>query len=122
MKLLLIEDDTFYREFYSEKLKGEDMEVEVAQDGEEGLEKAAKIKPDLILLDIIMPKKDGFEVLQGLSENASLKKIPVIVFSTLGQESDVEKAKALGAVEYINKSFFDFDNLKAKIKAIAKKP
>lgn len=121
MRLLLVEDDTFFREFYSAKLKAEGMEVEVASDGEEGLKKAAEVKPDLILLDIIMPKKDGFDVLQSLSQNATLKKIPVIVFSTLGQESDVEKAKKLGAIDYINKSFFDFDGLKAKIKAASKK-
>ena len=120
MKLLLVEDDTFFREFYSAKLKEEGMEVEVASDGEAGLEKAQSIKPDVILLDIIMPKKDGFEVLQALSQSASLKKIPVIVFSTLGQETDVEKAKKLGARDYINKSFFDFDGLKTKINTVLK--
>ncbi len=121
MKLLLIEDDTFFREFYSAKLQQEGMEVEMASDGDEGLKKADEIKPDIILLDIIMPKKDGFDVLQSLSQNATLKKIPVIVFSTLGQESDVEKAKKLGAVDYINKSFFDFEGLKTKINAALKK-
>lgn len=121
MRILLVEDDTFFREFYAAKLKEEGMEVEIASDGEEGLEKAEKTKPDVMLLDIIMPKKDGFEVLQALSQNATLKKIPVIVFSTLGQESDVEKAKKLGATDYINKSFFDFDGLKTKIKAVSKK-
>lgn len=121
MKILLVEDDTFFREFYAAKLKEEGMEVEVASDGEEGLDKVSKVKPDLILLDIIMPKKDGFEVLAALSQNATLKKIPVIVFSTLGQESDVEKAKKLGASDYINKSFFDFENLKTKIKALSQK-
>ncbi len=121
MRILLVEDDTFFREFYAAKLHEEGMEVEIASDGEEGLEKAEKTKPDVILLDIIMPKKDGFEVLQALSQNATLKKIPVIVFSTLGQESDMEKAKKLGATDYINKSFFDFAGLKTKIKAVAKK-
>lgn len=120
MKVLLIEDDTFFREFYSSKLQQTGMEVEMAADGEEGLAKVAKVKPDVILLDIIMPKKDGFEVLQSLSESPSLKKIPVIVFSTLGQDSDVEKAKKLGAVDYINKSFFDFDKLKSKVVAFGK--
>jgi DNA-binding response OmpR family regulator len=121
MKILLVEDDTFFREFYAAKLKEDGMEVEVASDGEEGLDKATKLKPDLILLDIIMPKKDGFEVLQALSQSATMKKVPVIVFSTLGQESDVEKAKKLGARDYINKSFFDFENLKTKIKALSQK-
>lgn len=120
MRLLLIEDDTFFREFYAAKLKEEGIEVEVATDGEDGLDKITKVKPDIILLDIIMPKKDGFEVLQALSQSASLKKIPVIVFSTLGQETDVEKAKKLGARDYINKSFFDFDGLKTKINTVLK--
>ena len=121
MRLLLVEDDTFFREFYAAKLKEEGMEVEVATDGEEGLKKVSEVKPDVILLDIIMTKKDGFDVLQALSQSPSLKKIPVIVFSTLGQESDVEKAKKLGAVDYINKSFFDFEGLKSKINAVYKK-
>lgn len=121
MRILLVEDDTFFREFYAAKLKEDGMEVEIATDGEDGLLKAEKTKPDVILLDIIMPKKDGFEVLSTLSQNANLKKIPVIVFSTLGQESDVEKAKKLGATDYINKSFFDFAGLKAKILAVSKK-
>lgn len=121
MRILLVEDDTFFREFYAAKLKEEGMEVEIATDGVEGLEKAEKTKPDVMLLDIIMPKKDGFEVLLALSQSATLKKIPVIVFSTLGQDSDVEKAKKLGATDYINKSFFDFDGLIAKIRAVSKK-
>ena len=121
MKVLLIEDDTFFREFYASKLTEEGMEVEIAGDGIEGLEKINKVKPDVVLLDIIMPKKDGFEVLQTISQSPTLKKIPVIVFSTLGQESDMERAKKLGAVDYINKSFFDFDGLKSKIQAVAKK-
>lgn len=120
MKLLLIEDDTFFREFYASKLKEEGYEVDTAGDGEAGIEALGKSKPNLVLLDIIMPKKDGFEVLAHMQNSTSLKKIPVIVFSTLGQQSDVEKAKALGAVDYINKSFFDFNNLKSKIASFIK--
>jgi CheY-like chemotaxis protein len=65
-----------------------------------------------------MPNKDGFEVLEVLSKDPNLQSIPVLVFSTLGTEQDVEKAKRLGAVDYVNKSFFDFDNLLAKIQTI----
>ena len=121
MKLLLAEDDKFFREFYSTKLKEQSIEVETASDGEEALQKLLTFMPDVILLDIIMPKKDGFEVLKSLAEQELLHKIPVLVFSTLGQENDVEKARLLGARGYINKSFFDFDKLYARIVELGKK-
>ncbi len=120
MKILLIEDDTFFREFYASKLKDEGYEVDTAADGVIGIEKLDKVKPDLVLLDIIMPNKDGFDVLEHKSKSPSIKHIPTIVFSTLSQESDVKRAKELGAIDYINKSFFDFENLKTKIKAVIK--
>lgn len=120
MRLLLIEDDVFFRKFYVEKLKEKGFEIEEADDGEQGLEKTRSFKPDLIVLDIIMPKKDGFEVLNTLQADDNLKKIPVLVFSTLGQESDIEKAKKLGAADYVNKSLFDFNDLLAKINALTK--
>lgn len=118
MRILIMEDDIFFQKFYSAELEQRGYEVKVASNGEIGLKEAANFNPDLILLDIIMPKKDGFTVLQDLQKDIKLKSIPVIVFSTLGQEKDVEKAKALGAKDYINKSFFDLDTLIAKISAI----
>src|SRR5688572_3460453 len=104
-KILIIEDDKFFQKFYSSKLKEDGYELQVAEDGEDGIQKAMLFKPSLIILDIIMPKKDGFEVLTVLSKNEELKKIPVLVFSTLSQAQDVEKAKKLGAKDYINKSY-----------------
>ena len=121
MKLLLIEDDVFFRKFYVEKLKEKGFEVDEADDGEQGLEKIRTFKPDLVVLDIILPKKDGFEVLKSLQNDTLLKKIPVLVFSTLGQEADIEKAKKLGAADYVNKSLFDFNNLLTKINTLTKK-
>ncbi len=118
MKILLIEDDTFFRGFYSTKLKEKGIEIDVAADGEEGLQKIASFHPDLVLLDIIMPKKDGFEVLETMKKEGT--NIPTLVFSTLGQEKDVEKARLLGAKGYVNKSFFDFDKLYAKILEVSK--
>jgi len=115
MKILLMEDDEFFREFYSSKLREKDIEVEIARNGEEGLQKLKEFTPDLVLLDIIMPKKDGFDVLKGMAQLQLLPRIPVIVFSTLGQENDIEKARLLGARGYVNKSFFDFDALYATI-------
>ena len=121
MKILVVEDDHFFQKFYSLKLKEAGFEVDLAGDGVEALEKLTQYKPDLILLDIIMPKKDVFEVLEALKGDPALKNIPVLVFSTLGQDSDVERAKNLGARDFVNKSFFDFDNLVVKVKSLLSK-
>lgn len=115
MKILLAEDDLFFQNFYSRKLVEAGFQVEVAGDGNEAIQKLMASKPDLMLLDLIMPNKDGFEVLIERSKHESLKAIPVIIFSTLGQTTDVEKAKKLGATDYVNKTFFDFDVLLAKV-------
>lgn len=120
MRILLAEDDLFFQKFYSTKLAEKGFEIVTVSDGEEAINKVLEVKPDLILLDIIMPKKDGFEVLLELGKDIQTKDIPVIVFSSLGQEQDVEKAKNLGAKDYINKSFYDFDSLVAKISAYKK--
>src|SRR3989338_11008797 len=120
MRILIIEDDTFFQNFYQTKLEEKGFQIDIASNGNEGLNKIYSLKPDLIILDLIMPEKDGFEVLQILSQNTDLKKIPVLVFSTLGQESDVQKAKQLGASDYVNKSFLDLDKLISKIYSVAK--
>ena len=119
MKILVIEDDTFFQHFYVAKLREQQFEVEAASNGEEGLEKAQVFMPDIILLDLIMPKKDGFEVLEAIQQDTVLRNIPILVFSTLGSEKDIEKAKQPGAKDYVNKSFFDFDALVAKIHMVA---
>jgi DNA-binding response OmpR family regulator len=118
MKILLAEDDLFFQNFYSKKLLEQGFQIDVAGDGNEALQKMMAIKPDLVLLDLIMPNKDGFEVLTEVSKHETLKKIPILIFSTLGQDADVEKAKKLGATGYVNKTFFDFDNLLAKVKSM----
>lgn len=120
MNILLVEDDLFFQNFYAKKLLEQGFRVEVAGDGNEALYKMKQAMPDLVLLDLIMPQKDGFEVLSDVAKNESLKNIPIVVFSTLGQKDDIEKAKKLGAVDYVNKTFFDFDNLLAKINSIVK--
>lgn len=118
MKILLIEDDVFFQKFYLTKLREQQVEVEVAGDGEEGLIKMKSVNPDLVLLDLIMPKIDGFSVLAARMQDEGLKKIPVIVFSTLGQEKDVENAQKLGANGYINKGSFDFKVIIEKINQV----
>lgn len=120
MRILVIEDDTFFQNFYKTKLEEKGFQVEIASNGYEGLKTANTSVPDIIILDLIMPEKDGFEVLSDLFASKTLRKIPVLVFSTLGQESDVQKAKTMGAIDYVNKSFFDLDKLVAKIYSVAK--
>lgn len=115
MKVLIVEDDIFFQKFYSLKLTESGFSVAIASEGQEGLAKARAERPDLILLDLVMPVMDGFTVLSELQKDVNLKTIPVLVFSTLGQEQDVTRAKSLGAKDYVNKTFFDFDSLKNKI-------
>lgn len=121
MKILIADDDTFFQKFYSTQLAEKGYEVDVASNGVEALEKLRSFKPNLLLLDIIMPEKDGFEVLSDKAADPSIKNIPVLVFSTLGQDADIKKATDLGAKSYINKSFFDFDILIKKIEEVIKK-
>ena len=121
MRILLIEDDQFFQKFYAFKLQEQQFTIDVASDGVQGLAKMIQNKPDLVLLDIIMPNKDGFEVLKEKSANPAIKDIPVLVFSTLGQEQDILKAKSLGATDYVNKSFFDFEKLLVKIQSMLPK-
>ena len=121
MKILLVEDDKFFRDFYAFKLQEKGMQVDVADNGEQGLQKITATPPDLVLLDLIMPVKDGFEVLSTMQQSGLTNTIPVLVFSTLGQDKDVEKARQLGARGYINKSFFDFDKLFNRILELSKK-
>jgi DNA-binding response OmpR family regulator len=102
-KILFVDDDNFLRKVYEAELKEKNFEVILASDGEEGLEKAQLEDPDLIILDMIMPKKSGFEVLTELQRNPKTRNIPVIILSNLGQEDDKKKGIDLGAVDYLIK-------------------
>lgn len=115
MRILLVDDDQFFQKFYAAKLREKGFTVDTASDGVEALEKVKTLNPEIILLDLIMPKKDGFEVLKSLSADGTLLKTPVLVFSTLGQEKDVEEAIKLGAKTVVSKSYFDFAVLLQKI-------
>lgn len=115
-KILLVEDDKFLLKFFAARLKEEDFEVILAEDGEEAVRKVKEKKPDLVLLDLILPKKDGFAVLKEIKSDEKTKNIPVFVLSNLGQESDREKAKELGAVDYLVKVNFDLKEIIKKIK------
>ena len=121
MNILLVEDDAFFQKFYSLKLTDKQNRVTTAANGEEGIQRAKEEAFDVILLDLIMPRVDGFSFLEMRKSDPALEQIPVIVFSTLGQEADIEKAKSLGANDYVNKSFLDFDALLAKIQSVTGK-
>lgn len=117
-KILIIEDDTFLRNLISQKLQKEGYKVAEAVDGEEGIKKIKEEKPDLVLLDLILPEIDGFEVLRRVKEDPLLSAIPVIILSNLGQQEDVEKGMKLGAIDYLIKAHFTPGEIIEKIKNI----
>ncbi len=116
--ILLIEDDTFLAGMYVTKLTMEGFTVALAGDGQEGLSLAKEKIPDLILLDILLPKMNGFDVLKVLKSDASTKKVPVILLTNLGQKSDVVKGLDLGAADYLIKAHFMPSEVVAKIKEV----
>lgn len=115
-KVLIIEDDDHISKIYEIKLSKDGVETILARDGEEGLERIISQKPDLILLDLMIPKRDGFSVLEEVKKNPATKNIPVLVLSNLGQKSDMEKAMALGAEDYLVKVSFSIQEVVDKIK------
>lgn len=115
-KVLLVEDDLSLLKIYSNKLKINDFEVSIAITGDEGLRKAQVDQPNLILLDLILPGKDGFLVLEELKSSPSTDQIPVIILSNLGQQTDIERGKRLGAVDYLVKSDISLVDLVGKVK------
>lgn len=116
-KVLIVEDDNFLRSLTAKRLEKDGYMVAVAVDGETALVTAQEEKPDLILLDLLLPGLDGFGVLGKLKADADLKKTPVIVFSNLGQKEDIEKAKLLGADQFLIKANFTLDDVMEKISA-----
>ncbi len=102
-KVLLIEDHKFLSELYAKNLKRRDYDVEIAKDGEDGLEKVKSFKPDVILLDIIMPDKSGIEVLKELKSNSKYKKIPVILLTAVYEIDKIRECLNTGALGYIIK-------------------
>ena len=103
-KIMLVEDDVALRDIYTSRFEAEGYDVAVAADGEQALTVAVKEKPDLILLDIMMPKISGFDVLDILRNTPETKTTKIIVMSALSQTADIEKGKNLGADEYLVKS------------------
>ncbi len=104
-KILIIEDNNITIKIIEHFLKNENYSVDVAQDGEVGLRKISEDKPDLILLDIMIPTLSGIQLLEKLKENTQFSQIPIIIISSLSQDEDVLKGLEKGAVDYIPKPF-----------------
>jgi len=116
--LLVVEDDEFLVKMYESGLTKEGFDVTTAGNGEEGLQKAGEIKPDLILLDLIMPKMDGFTCLEKLKEDNAIKRIPVVILSNLGQDSDIKRGMEMGAEGYLIKTDFTVKQVAEKVRKI----
>ncbi|OGL75690.1 hypothetical protein A3F52_03555 [Candidatus Uhrbacteria bacterium RIFCSPHIGHO2_12_FULL_47_11] len=115
--IVLVEDDDFISEMYALKFK-DGYDVHVARDGAEGLEMIKKVKPDLVLLDIILPQLDGFEVLERVKKEESVKDIPVILLTNLGQKQNVKKGLRLGAVDYVIKAHYTPSEVVEKVNKV----
>jgi len=115
-KILIIEDDKFLRELISQKLLKEGYDIAEAIDGEDGVRRVKSEQPDLVLLDLILPGIDGFEVLTKVKEDPAIASIPVIILSNLGQKEDVERGLKLGAADYLIKAHFTPGEIIDKIK------
>ena len=115
-KILFVEDESALQKIFGDVLKQEGYTVISALDGEAGLKTAKTEKPDLILLDLILPKMHGFEVLQALKADSTTKDIPIIVLTNLETMGDVEKALELGATTYLVKASYSLEELVQKIK------
>ncbi|MEK9170258.1 MAG: response regulator [Patescibacteria group bacterium] len=115
-KVLLIEDDPFLGSLLGNRFKREGIDVVIVKSGNEAI-KAMKAQPfDLALLDLILPGKSGFEVLEEIKADPQISKVPVVIISNLGQESDVVKGKELGAADYIIKAKISIDEMVKKVK------
>jgi DNA-binding response OmpR family regulator len=114
-KVLVVEDDVFLSSAYKVKLSKAGYELRMVLDGDEAISILAEFVPDIILLDLIIPGKDGFHVLGEIRKSETLRNIPVIVASNLGQKEDIERAMSLGATDYIIKTDLSMKDVLEKI-------
>jgi len=119
-KILIVEDDQFLMDIYATKLREEGFEVEEATNGEMAFEKLRESQPDLILLDIILPMREGFEILKEIKQDEKLKNLPIIIISNLSQREDIKKGLSLGAVKYLVKADYTPAQIVKEIKKICK--
>lgn len=120
-KILVVEDESALLFALKAELSSSGFEVDVASDGEEGIRKIRNEKPDLVILDLLLPKKDGFEVLEDLNKEGLTKEIPVMVISNLGEKKNVERAMKAGAVDYLIKTENSLEGIIKKIKGVLEK-
>ena len=116
--ILLVEDDPFVVDIYTKKLTEAGFSVEVAQDREETLKKISEKKPDLLLLDIVLPNIEGWDLLKEIKEDLAFKDLKVAILSNLGQKADVEKGLKLGATRYFIKAHYTPTQVVEEIKKI----
>lgn len=116
--VLIVEDDPLMLRMYQKIFTFEKFDVEVAKDGEEGLEKVKRLKPTIILLDVMMPKLNGFQVLEKLKVDPDTKNIPVVMLTNLASEKDAENAMLKGAIKYIVKSQYEPKQITDMVKEI----
>jgi len=119
-KILIIEDDKFLRELIGQKLMQEGFNIAEAVDGEKGIRAVKEEKPDLVLLDLVLPGIDGFEVLARMKGEVETAQVPVIILSNLGQKDDIEKGLKMGAVDYLIKAHFTPAEIIDKIRTVLK--
>ncbi len=117
-KILIVEDDSFLRIVIAKKLISSGYDITWAANGEDGITMAKKMRPDLILLDLILPDIDGFGVLSKVKEDEKIKYIPVIILSNLSQEEYIQKAHDLGAIDYLTKASLTPSEIIEKIEKI----
>jgi len=115
-KILIIEDEEIMCSLLRGRLANEGYDVRVAKDGEDGLRAMREDKPDLVLLDIIMPKKDGFEVMAEMKNDKNLHNVPIVIISNSGQPVELNKARDLGAKDWLIKTEFDPIDVLEKVK------
>jgi CheY-like chemotaxis protein len=118
LKVFIVEDDPLISRMYQKIFTFEQFEVDVAANGEEALSKVTIFKPDIVLLDVMMPKMNGLQVLEELKENEQTKKIPVVMLTNLAGQQDAETAIAKGAVKYIIKSEYEPKQVVEMVKEI----
>lgn len=113
--ILLVEDEPLLANLLKQRLEKEGFLVTWNRDGEQALKTLGEMKPDLILLDIILPKISGFKLLETIQSDPQLERAPVIIISNLGQDSDVAKGQALGAIQYFVKAKVSIDDLVGQV-------